>query len=90
MCAGGRGQAFYIHPCPSPSPSITRLIFPSPPPQSHRNLQRLLSAAHQQIFFFFSLGFVKCFLGFRADGGAFFPFFILFFFLFNVFHGVLG
>lgn len=61
MCRG-RGQAFYIHPCPSPPPSITRLIFPSPLPQSLRNLQRLLSAAHQTGLFFY-IGLCETFSG---------------------------
>lgn len=80
MCRG-RGQAFYIHLCPSPCSSITPLISPSPPPQSHQNLQRFLSAAHQTGLFFYA-GLCEAFSGISDRWGYISPFFRHYLFIF--------
>lgn len=95
MCAGGGDRLSTFIPVLLPPSSITRLIFPSPLPQSLRNLQRLLSAAHQTGLFFY-IGLCETFSGISDWWGCILlpaPPFLIFFLktkFFCIFHNAFG
>lgn len=88
MCAGGGDRLSTFIPVLLPPSSITPLIFPSPPPQSCRNLQPLLSAAHQTGLLFYA-GLCETFSGISNWWGCISPFFLVIYIylsIFNIFH----
>lgn len=93
LCARGEGTGF-LHSSLSFSLPVHHSPYLSitPSPVMLKSPATSFCCPPDWDFIFFSaLGFVKCFLGFQAAGGAFFPFFIHFFFYFSdIFHGILG
>lgn len=87
LCARGEGTGF-LHSSLSFSLPVHHSPYLSitPSPVMLKSPATSFCCPPDWDFIFFSaLGFVKCFLGFQAAGGAFFPFFIHFFFIFLIF-----